>query len=107
MILGQGTGNSCREDMTDNTDLPDGTPGLEEVDRSEDECLAHFSEPSYFFYGPLPDSSAPSPSQMSCPPFSGNSHNPHWIRSIKVLISVLDRNFLAFYHQNSRHTKNT
>ena len=81
--LGQRTGNSCGEGMTSNTDLPNGMPRLVEVGRSEDEHLAHFSEPSYFFYGPLLDPYVPSPSQTSYPPFSGNSHNPHWILSIK------------------------
>ena len=83
VVLGRGTDNSCREDMTSNTDLPDGMPGLVEVDRSEDEHSPHSSEPLYSSYDPLLLPYVPSPSQMSYPPFSRNSRNPHWILSIE------------------------
>ena len=93
--------------MAGNTDLPDDMQELGEADRSEDEHSANSSEPSYFSYGPLLDPSVPSPSRMSYPPSSGNSRNPHRIRSIEVQVSALGESFLAFYHRNSHHTENT
>ena len=74
---------------------------------NEDEHLVCFSEPSYFSYDPLLDSSAPSPSRMFYPPSSGNFHSPHWTPNAGVQASVLDESTPTSYHQNSHHMGNT
>ena len=95
------------EGTTGSTDLLGGMSGLVEEKRSEDAHWVHFSEPSYFYFGPLLDSFAPSPLQMFYPPSSGNFHNPHWILNVKVQALVPGESTPASYHRNSHHMENT